>query len=545
MVQRARLTDRLAEAHHPALTLVSAPAGFGKTTLLAEWFEPPQVPGSSTRRGCRSMPATTTRPCSGPTSSPRCRRPRRDRRDRARTPLQSSATAAVGRGLAGQRPAGLDDDVVLVLDDYHVIDVAGHPRGDRLPRRPCAARLHLVLASRADPPLPLARWRARGELLEIRAADLRFTADEAAAYFNDAMGLHLTADDVDALEARTEGWIAALQLAALSMQGRDDVGRFIENFTGDDRFVVDYLAEEVLDRQPDDVRSFLLQTVDARPAHRRALRRRHRDDRWQGDARAARPGEPVPRPARRSTPLVPLPPPLRRRAAGPACSTRSPSWSTSCTGERATGTTSTANPAEAIAHAMAGHHVDRAAQLIELAAPVMRRTRQEATLRRWLDALPDELFDDRPVLSIALVGARMVTGETAGVEPLLDGVERWLDPATSAGVAADRVRPRAVRPARRRRSRCTAPGSRCSPATPTARSSTRAASLDLAEPTDHLRRGSAAALLGLAHWTAGRPRRGGAAATPTPSTSFVAAGSSATCSAARSRSPTCRSRRAG
>ena len=122
-------------------------------------------------------------------------------------------------------------------------------------------QVHLVLAGRADPPLPLARLRARGELLEIRAADLRFTADEAAAYFNESMGLHLTANDVDALEARTEGWIAALQLAALSMQGRDDTSGFIASFAGDDRFVVDYLAEEVLERQPDEVRSFLLETA--------------------------------------------------------------------------------------------------------------------------------------------------------------------------------------------------------------------------------------------------------------------------------------------
>src|SRR6201981_4154288 len=120
--------------------------------------------------------------------------------------------------------------------------------------------LHVVIASRADPALPLARWRARGELAEIRAAELRFTPDEAAAYLNEMMGLQLTAQDVAALEARTEGWIAALQLAALSMRGRDDVASFIAGFAGDDRYVVDYLVEEVLQRQPDPVQSFLLQT---------------------------------------------------------------------------------------------------------------------------------------------------------------------------------------------------------------------------------------------------------------------------------------------
>ena len=124
----------------------------------------------------------------------------------------------------------------------------------------CPPGLHVVIASRADPALPLARWRARGELAEIRAAELRFTPDEAAAYLNEMMGLQLTARDVAALEGRTEGWIAALQLAALSMQGRDDVAGFIAGFAGDDRYVVDYLAEEVLQRQPDRVQAFLLQT---------------------------------------------------------------------------------------------------------------------------------------------------------------------------------------------------------------------------------------------------------------------------------------------
>ena len=112
-------------------------------------------------------------------------------------------------------------------------------------------QVHLVIATRADPALPLARLRARGELVEIRAADLRFTPDEAAAYLNEVMGLDLAARDVAALEARTEGWIAALQLAALSMQGRDDIAGFIAGFAGDDRYIVDYLVEEVLQRQPE------------------------------------------------------------------------------------------------------------------------------------------------------------------------------------------------------------------------------------------------------------------------------------------------------
>ena len=191
----------------------------------------------------------------------------------------------------------LAGEIVLVLDDYHVID-AGEVQDqmafllDHLP-----AGLHVVIASRADPALPLARWRARGELAEIRAAELRFTPGEAAAYLTEMMGLRLTARDVAALEGRTEGWIAALQLAALSMQGREDVAGFIAGFAGDDRYVVDYLAEEVLARQPDRVQAFLLQTSYPGPAERAAVRCGHRAGRRPGDAGGAGPGEPVPGPA--------------------------------------------------------------------------------------------------------------------------------------------------------------------------------------------------------------------------------------------------------
>ena len=157
---------------------------------------------------------------------------------------------------------------MLVLDDYHLIDTPGIHDGmtfliDHLP-----PRMHLVIASRIDPPLPLPRLRARGDLLEVRAADLRFSADEATAYLNDVMGLHLRTTDVAALEERTEGWIAALQLAALSMQGRDDVTGFIADFAGDDRYVVDYLVEEVLKRESEAVRDFLVQTSHSRSAQR-------------------------------------------------------------------------------------------------------------------------------------------------------------------------------------------------------------------------------------------------------------------------------------
>ena len=238
-----------------------------------------------------------------------------------------------------------------------------------------------MIASRADPPLPLARLRGRGELAEIRAADLRFTPGEAAAYLNEVMGLALTAADVAALEGRTEGWIAALQLAALSMQGREDITAFIDGFAGDDRYIVDFLAEEVLQRQPEHVQRFLLQTSildrlcgplcdavtgqDGGKAMLAALERGNLflvplDDRRQwyryhqlfADVLHARLRDEQPGDV----------PDLHRRASA---------WHEQ-NGE----------PSEAIRHALAAGDFGRAADLIELAIPVMLRSRQEAA--SWL-----------------------------------------------------------------------------------------------------------------------------------------------------------------
>src|ERR1019366_10563123 len=156
--------------------------------------------------------------------------------------------------------SAVPNDIVLVLDDYHEVDTHDIQGGMAFLLEHLPPRIHLVITTRADPALPLARLRGRGELVEIRAADLRFTPGEAAAYLGEVMGLVLTGPDVAALEGRTEGWIAALQLAALSMQGRADVAGFIAGFAGDDRYVVDYLFEEVLQRQSDHVQAFLLQT---------------------------------------------------------------------------------------------------------------------------------------------------------------------------------------------------------------------------------------------------------------------------------------------
>lgn len=153
------------------------------------------------------------------------------------------------------------EEFVLALDDYHVIDSPPVHEAMVFLLAHLPSQLSLAVASRSDPPFPLSRMRSRGELTELRAADLRFTPEEAGDFLSQVMGLRLSTDDIAALETRTEGWIAGLQLAALSMQGSVDIPEFIRAFTGSHRFVIDYLVEEVLQGQPEDVRSFLLRTA--------------------------------------------------------------------------------------------------------------------------------------------------------------------------------------------------------------------------------------------------------------------------------------------
>jgi LuxR family transcriptional regulator, maltose regulon positive regulatory protein len=428
LVARPRLIDRLSGGAESTLTLVSAPAGFGKTSLLTDWLAAAGADGPAVawlsldeRDNDPALFWTylvaalkTAVPGIGGSALPLLESP------------QPPMEAALGSLL---NDLSASNDVVMVLDDYHVINTRDVLDGMAFLLEHLPPQIHLVIASRADPTLPLARLRGRGELVEIRAADLRFTPEEAAAYLNGVMGLGLTPGDVTALEERTEGWIAALQLAALSMRGRDDVAGFIAGFAGDDRYIVDYLVEEVLQRQSEHVRYFLLQTslldrlsgplcdaVTGRDGGRAMLDALDRanlflvplDDRrhWyryhhlfadvlQAHLLEERP-EDVPN--------------LHRRASA---------WFEQ-NGE----------PSEAIRHALAGKDFERAANLIEFAAPATRQYRQEVTLRRWLEALPEELLKVRPVLSNAYAGSLLSHGEVEGVESHLQDAERWLDPTT-------------------------------------------------------------------------------------------------------------------
>jgi LuxR family maltose regulon positive regulatory protein len=283
IVTRSRLSERLDEGLHRKLTLISAPAGFGKTTLISEW-----VAGSEQPVAWLSLDEGDNDPVRFLTylvaalQTP-------DLSEAKKTAAPNSPGGKIGEGVlnALQSPqpppiepilttllneiANIPNDLILVLDDYHVIDAKPVVNALNFLLTHQPPQIHLVIATREDPQLPLARLRARGQLTELRAADLRFTSSEAAGFLNQTMGLNLSAEDIAALETRTEGWIAGLQLAALALQGlvgqgtissqgNQDVTRFIQSFTGSHHYVMDYLVEEVLGQQPEGIQIFLLRT---------------------------------------------------------------------------------------------------------------------------------------------------------------------------------------------------------------------------------------------------------------------------------------------
>jgi LuxR family maltose regulon positive regulatory protein len=261
LLPRPRLIERLNAGLHRKLTLISAPAGFGKTALVTEWFHGADRPftwlfldegDNDPVRFFTYLVATlqkidgdlgqATQSLLRSSGSPQL------------PPIEALVTTLINDIVTTPTP------FVLVLDDYHLIrtylihDALAFLLNHQPPQ------MHLVIVTRQDPPLPLPRLRVRGQVTEVRADDLRFTVKEAATFLNQALGMTLDVETVTALEARTEGWIAGLQLAALSMRGRTDVANFVQTFSGSHRHVIDYLAEEVLAQQPDEIRDFLRQT---------------------------------------------------------------------------------------------------------------------------------------------------------------------------------------------------------------------------------------------------------------------------------------------
>ena len=258
-VRRSQLLATLRAAGPRKLTLVAAPPGFGKSTLLAEWASAENAPSVA----WLSLDENDNDPARFFTYvAASLQRVEPELGSRALAALRSPGADLVGVVLPQflNDLAGLDHDLVLVVEDYHVITNRDVHRtlGYVIERSPNALRL--VLSTREDPPLPLGRLRARGELTEVRAADLRFSEEEATAFLIDGLGFDVSADDIGRLQARTEGWPAALYLAALSLRGRPDTSRLIEAFSGDDRYVVDYLTTEVLARLSPELRTFLLRT---------------------------------------------------------------------------------------------------------------------------------------------------------------------------------------------------------------------------------------------------------------------------------------------
>jgi ATP/maltotriose-dependent transcriptional regulator MalT len=259
LVPRFHLVERLQHGMAGALTLVSAPAGFGKTTLLSQWLSSTRTPvawlslepedNEPTRFLTYLIAALQTLdPLLGASSLALL------------APPQPADLQMVLTVLANDLMRGPGEDFALVLDDYHVVEAPTIHQALTYLVEHLPPQLHLVIVARADPPLPLARLRARGQLTELRVAELRFGAAESGIFLEEVMGLHLSPEDVTTLQARTEGWVAGLQLAGLSLQGRDDASGLLGAFTGSHRFVLDYLSEEVLSRQPASVQAFLLQT---------------------------------------------------------------------------------------------------------------------------------------------------------------------------------------------------------------------------------------------------------------------------------------------
>jgi LuxR family maltose regulon positive regulatory protein len=258
LVSRPRLVDCLNAGLDKKLTLIAAPAGFGKTTLLSEWI--PQSPRCVIWLSLDEGDNDPSRFWTYFIASLQSLSPQLG--ENALALLQSSQAPPIPSILTVliNEITAFEEMFAIVLDDYYTIDSQSIHQSltfiiDHIP-----GNMHILMTTRVDPPLSVARLRARDQLTEIRAHDLRFSADEAAAFLTQVMGLELSVEQVARLEARTEGWIAGLQIAALSMQGRDDLSEFIRMFSGSHRHILGYLADEVLNRQPKQVLDFLLYT---------------------------------------------------------------------------------------------------------------------------------------------------------------------------------------------------------------------------------------------------------------------------------------------
>ncbi|MFO7543987.1 MAG: LuxR C-terminal-related transcriptional regulator [Trueperaceae bacterium] len=505
LVDRPRLLEMLDEGARQGVTLLSAPAGFGKTTLVSAWLAARgdlaawlslDVADNDPVRFLAHLVAALQ------TVAP-------DVGSGVLAALNAPGPVATERLLTGlvNDVAVVPGDLVLVLDDYHVIEEAAVESAVGFLLGHLPPRLHVVFTTREDPNLGLAGLRASGRLTEVRAADLRFTADEAARFLKSAMAMELSAEDIAALEARTEGWIAGLQLAAISMRGRDDASAFIRAFRGDHRHIVDYLVQEVLLRQPERVRSFLLQTSILGRVHGALC------DAVTGQEGNAALLDDL---ERRNLFLVPLDDrrqwyryhPLfadmlrshlmhERIGQVPVLHARASAW------YEANGFL-----ADAVRHALASKDQERAARLVESAWRDMHTAFQSAAWLSWADALPEAVVRSRPVLCAGYAWAQLNVGKMEAAEAHLREVETWLDSVGSKGEKPDgyleptldddpeiRALPGTVASARAYHALAIgAAGASVAHAR---------RALELLPPTDHVGRGIPLGILSLAHWANG------------------------------------------
>jgi LuxR family maltose regulon positive regulatory protein len=427
-VRRSRLIERLHYGLRHKLTLVSAPAGFGKSTLVAQWLAECKRPSAwlSLDEGDNNLQRFLTYFVAalqtivanlGQATLAMLQSPQLP-------PTESLLTALLND------IASVPDHFTLVIDDYHVIDARSLDYAitfllERLP-----PHMHMVIATREDPHLPLARLRVRDQLTELRVADLRFTPAEAAAFLTQVMGLALSSDDIAALETRTEGWIAGLQLAAISLQGHPDISSFITSFTGSHHFVMDYLVEEVLRQQPEDVQMFLLRTsildrlcgslCDAVVLHADAAgqdvleflehanlfitplddeRRWYRYHQLFADLLRQR---------------------LHQQAA---LSDDQQSGVAELHGRASVWYEVHGMELEAFQHAVAAHDIDRATHLIEGNSIPWHYPGAVTAILGWLDTLPPRVLDARPWLWWRHASLLLINGQTSGVEEKLNAAE--------------------------------------------------------------------------------------------------------------------------
>ena len=445
-VLRPRLIERLNEglSSDRKLTLISASAGFSKTTLVSEWIVDSRRPTAwlSLDRGDND-PACfltylvaalqTIAPNIGAGALAVLQSPQPPPTESILTTLLNEITA-------------IQSNFILVLDDYHVIDSKPVNQAVAFLLEHLPPQIHLVIATREDPPLPLALLRARGQLTELRAADLRFTPTEAADFLNQVMGLNLTVEDVAALEARTEGWIAGLQLAAISMRGYPDAAGFIKSFTGSHRFVLDYLVEEVLQRQSESIQAFLLRTSIL--------------DRMCGplcDAVLGSPAacgqETLEYLERANLFIVPLDSErrwyryhhlfaelLRQRLHQSAFSGTNEGGAAEYHIRASRWYEDHGLEIEAFQHAAAGNDIERAERIIQGKGIPLHFRGAVAAILDWLASLPKTVLDARPSLCVRYATLSLVAGQTTGVEEKLQAAEAAIAAALQGAEPDDKTR---------------------------------------------------------------------------------------------------------